>query len=552
MPTFTGTNSAETIVPGSVSPTVVVSGSPASPSNASDTISAGGGIDTINAGGGNDFVTGGQGNDTAFLGAGSDAFFWRAGDGNDVIEGGLDFDTLELISSGADESISISANGGRVRLLRDVSNVSLDLNDVERLLINPVGGADIITVNSLAGTDVTQVVIGLAGVAGGLVGDGVADRVEVNGTGGNDQISLGFVSGAVAVNGLSAQVIVDQRDANDNLTINGLDGNDTLDASAVTADDDLSLVLNGGAGNDTLIGSGGDDVLVGGSGNDIVSSNGGANLASLGIGDDVFVWNPGDGFGSVFGESGFDTLEFNGSNAADDIDISLSSGLARVAREDDGSVELRSGVEAVDLDTGAGDDDVRIGTVAGTDVATITVNLGSGSDFLDANGSTVTVLAFGQDDGDFLKGGGGADTLDGGSGNDLLFGRAGDDTFVGGLGDDGINGGAGTDTAMFSGNRASYQINLLADGIVDVVDQRSGQPFGTESMFDVERLVFADDTFARSRRSETWCGGTAKAASRRRMVISASCRPISRSAEAAISTATATATSCGVTTMAWW
>ena len=38
----------------------------------------------------------------------------------------------------------------------------MDLNDVEQIEFNALGGADNITVNDLAGTDVTQVAINLA------------------------------------------------------------------------------------------------------------------------------------------------------------------------------------------------------------------------------------------------------------------------------------------------------------------------------------------------------------------------------------------------------
>jgi hypothetical protein len=57
-------------------------------------------------------------------------------------------------------------------------------------------------------------------------------------------------------------------------------------------------------------------------------------------------------------------------------------------------------------------------------------------------------------------------------------------------------GGAGTDTAVFSGNRSNYSVNLAPDGEVEVIDNRPGQPDGVNVVADVERLVFADGTFA--------------------------------------------------------
>ena len=53
------------------------------------------------------------------------------------------------------ENIDISANGSRVRFTRDVANITMDLNDVEAINFNALGGADNVTVNDLSGTDVT-------------------------------------------------------------------------------------------------------------------------------------------------------------------------------------------------------------------------------------------------------------------------------------------------------------------------------------------------------------------------------------------------------------
>ena len=73
MAAFTGTDADETINTVFVSPTVTTSGG-ALPSDADDTINAGGGVDSVDAGGGSDTVTGGTGNDTALLGDGDDLF----------------------------------------------------------------------------------------------------------------------------------------------------------------------------------------------------------------------------------------------------------------------------------------------------------------------------------------------------------------------------------------------------------------------------------------------------------------------------------------------
>ena len=89
------------------------------------------------------------------LGAGDDTFVWNPGDGSDTVEGQAGNDTLLFNGANIAEKIDISANGGRVRFTRDVANITMDLNDVETIDFNALGGADTVTVNDLSGTDVT-------------------------------------------------------------------------------------------------------------------------------------------------------------------------------------------------------------------------------------------------------------------------------------------------------------------------------------------------------------------------------------------------------------
>ena len=92
--------------------------------------------------------------------------------------------------------MDISANGGRVRLFRDVGNVTMDLNSVERIQLNALGGPDNVVVNDLTGTGVTRVAIDLASPPGSGVGDGQADTVTVNGIHGNGSLQLQIGSGS--------------------------------------------------------------------------------------------------------------------------------------------------------------------------------------------------------------------------------------------------------------------------------------------------------------------------------------------------------------------
>ena len=72
------------------------------------------------------------------------------------------------------------------------------------------------------------------------------------------------VSGLAAVVSVSGAVA-----ANDRVTVNGLAGDDVLDASGVAAGSAL-LTLDGGDGDDVLLGGAGDDTLLGGAGDDVL------------------------------------------------------------------------------------------------------------------------------------------------------------------------------------------------------------------------------------------------------------------------------------------
>src|SRR5262249_30561455 len=188
----------------------------------------------------------------------------------------------------------------------------------EHIQLNMLGGPDTVTVNDLSGTDVNQVAIDLSGAPiGSGTGDGAADTVITNGTANDDHISVVTSGNSIVVKGLAAQVTVSGAESlNDSLVVNGGAGNDTIDAPKLPAGQ-VKLMLNGGDGDDRIIGSAGDDVVNGGKGNDV---------ALLGAGNDVFVWNPGDGSDTVDGQAGMDTLQFNGAAANESINIAANGG----------------------------------------------------------------------------------------------------------------------------------------------------------------------------------------------------------------------------------
>ena len=85
------------------------------------------------------------------MGAGDDSFVWNPGDGSDTVEGQGGTDTMVFNGANVSEHFDLSANGSRLRLFRDVANITMDTNGVEKVDINALGGADTITAHDLTG-----------------------------------------------------------------------------------------------------------------------------------------------------------------------------------------------------------------------------------------------------------------------------------------------------------------------------------------------------------------------------------------------------------------
>jgi len=204
--------------------------------NGDDTLAGGNGAEQLLGGNGNDSIDGNKGNDVASMGNGDDTFIWDPGDGSDTVEGQNGKDAMVFNGAGAAERVELTANGNRLKFVRDVAGITMDTAGVERVDFNALGGADVVIVNDLSGTDVTQFNVDLAGSLGGAVGDGAADRVIVNATNGNDTIDVSGDAGGVEVSGLVPTVrVLHSEAANDRLEINTLAGNDTVDSAGLAA-----------------------------------------------------------------------------------------------------------------------------------------------------------------------------------------------------------------------------------------------------------------------------------------------------------------------------
>jgi Ca2+-binding RTX toxin-like protein len=208
-------------------------------------------------------------------------FIWNPGDGSDTVDGGAGHDALIFNGANVNETFVLSANGQQARLTRDVGTVTMNLNNLEQVDINPLAGADTITVNDLSGTAVTEVNLNLTGGGG--------KSVAVNGTGGDDAITVSGDAAGVAVSGLAARVNITGADpVADRLTVKALDGNDVVDASGLAAGT-IPVTADGGNGNDILIGGAGTNTLLGGAGNDTLIGGPGQNQLDGGPGDNTLI-----------------------------------------------------------------------------------------------------------------------------------------------------------------------------------------------------------------------------------------------------------------------
>ena len=194
--------------------------------NGNDSLNGGDAVEVFIGGNGSDTVDGNRGNDTAYLGNGRDSFRWDPGDGSDIVEGQNGTDTLDFNGAAANEIMSLSPNGTRSLFLRDVANIRMDMDGVERLDLTTLGGVDTVTVDDMSGTDFRRADVDLSGPAGG--GDGAGDTVNVNGTAGADRIRVVTEAARVDVKGLATKVRLTGSETIDQLKISTLDGNDTV------------------------------------------------------------------------------------------------------------------------------------------------------------------------------------------------------------------------------------------------------------------------------------------------------------------------------------
>jgi Ca2+-binding RTX toxin-like protein len=426
---------------------------------------------------------GGAGNDVLSGGAGGDQLFGEAGNDTLLGQGGFDF----LFGGNENDTLT----GG------DADDQVYGQAGTDRMIWNP--GDD---------TDLNE-------------GNDGSDTVEVNGGGGAEVFTTTANGLRVRFDRLDPAPFSIDIGTSEKLALNANGGNDSFSATGNLAAL-IQITVDGGAGNDTILGSNGIDLLLGGDGDDFVDGQQGNDVAFLGANNDVFQWDPGDGSDTVEGQDGTDTMLFNGSGGAENFQASANSGRVLFTRNLANIVMDLDDVEVIDLNTLGNTDTTTVNDLSGTDLVelnvdqagtiggtagdgqadVVIVNGTNGDDIIDVfgAGTSVSVLglsarvnignAEGANDSLVVNALGGNDgvtattlpagviklTIDAGAGEDQISGSQGNDVFLGGDNADFVFGDDGNDVAFMGAGDDVFQWNPGDDN-----DTLEGQD-GTDTM----------------------------------------------------------------------
>lgn len=288
-------------------------------------------------------------------------------------------DTVVAVGTDGPDGFAVGEAAGKVLVDGRAADVQVSGSDAQ----------DRVRVASLGEADTITSAVGVPGPASVEVdgGDG-ADRAISKGTTADDTVAVQPNGGAVAVSAPGSGVV--NHIAVESLAVQGFDGADTL--SAGNGIGTLTeLTLDGGEGGDKVLGGDGADTLLGGPGDDLVDGNRGADVAKLGVGDDRFQWDPGDANDTVEGQGGSDALDFNASNASEQIDVTRNGGRVRLTRNIGAVTMDFDDVESLLVRVLGGQDGVTVGDLAATDLLTADVDLSATGGGGDSQQDTVVV-----------------------------------------------------------------------------------------------------------------------------------------------------------------
>ena len=465
----------------------------------------------LNGGAGDDEITGSKYSDTIIGGVGDDKLY--GGDGNDVITGGTGKNTIFYAVGDGNDIINLTKGEQLTLQMDSYYSIEVAKNGKDVLIYTTSAKDEYITIKNLAVKDVTN------------------DKSKTKA----DESYVKLVSGSGTVD---LRSYVYEKTTNKNFTGTWL--NDKIDASEAVLTKtvkvgrkkqtvekvatDKGLVLNGGAGNDSITGTKYSDTIIGGVGNDTIEGGKGNDVITGGTGENTIVYHTGDGNDVInltkgekftlkmdsyyrieIAKNKKDVLIYTTSAKNEYITIKNLAvkditNDATKTKEDESYVKIVSGSGNIEdlrrylfekkitdntnftgtwlrdkIDaTGATLYKDKKNTVE-KDVTDkgLVLNGGAGDD--EIYGSKYSDTIYGGIGNDYISGGkgndkiyGGAgdDNITGGEGNDLLYGDAGDDRIFGDVGNDTIYGGAGKDT-IGGGDGDDYLDGGADDDIID-------------------------------------------------------------------------------------
>lgn len=455
-----------------------------------DRFSGGGGNDWIDGGDGDDDISGGDGDDIIIGGSGSNGLYGDNGRDRFIIGqetpltrngiyGGADIDTVDASQANyamhfewqpewpyQQVTISHLPTGYILGAANEVEHwMGGSAGDVFGfagmgfgLTIEGNGGNDVIT-----GGDGDDVLLGGDGDDVVVVGRG---NDSVDGGHGFDSVELGGMAAGAWVNGFEDGGF----EVNEGWTrVASVSGVERLVGSAF-ADElnftftTVAVTLDGGGGDDYVVGGTEVDRLNGGEGNDVLDGGVGADLIFGDGGDDrLVIANVGDGATDTLnGGSGHDVIDGRDSWRALYFDSGFSGSVITILEKENWTtVAVAEEVEAII--GSAYDDQIYVHSMTGPMI---------------------------------LDGAGGDDIIVAGQGNDLLYGGAGDDWLRGWGSTDVLDGGDGHDTVGLSFGHSQGGVDFTFQ------ENSSGTPWivtsweGTHTVINVEAVGFGGSSFA--------------------------------------------------------
>ena len=470
-------------------------------------------VDAATTFNGDDLMFGTNGVDTLLGGTGKDTLI--GGGGDDVLDGGVITDRINYNDLNV-LSYANSTSGVNVNL----SGISGDGSNSFGVVLDGLGGVDRVSnVNFITGSAFADIITGstakifeefTGGAGNDTIDGGAIDPLRplgngnrVNYTAATSAVAIDLAAGTASGGGLGNDTLVNINQvrasifadsiagSNSSLTeqFEGNAGNDTIDGrggfdivrytlanTAVNVNLATGIATDGQGGTDTLLniegirGSSFNDTLTGGN-----PANGSGAL-------DGFEWFVGDGGNNIIdGGPGYDRADYTSSTSG--VNVTLGGTSTGTAQNGLGGTDTLISIEAVRgssfNDTLTGSDSAAFESFEGregndtidgkggtdrvdyqNDEAAVSVNLATGIAH-DGSGGTDTLLNI-----ENIRGSGFGDSLVGDAGNNKIDGGNGDDTSEGGAGNDTFVGSPGFDTVTYTNSTSGVTVTLAQSEFV--------------------------------------------------------------------------------------